>query len=425
MKHYDVIVIGMGLAGLMAAKAAVERGKSVLIMGKGVGTAHTHTGGIDLLGYYPAGSLDPVHNPLQSLDRLMEESPNHPYARVGEADIRKALTSFLDVFNGGNYTYLSQGEENTITLTPCGSTRPTYLFPSSMEWGGIEDERDLLIVGFDGLKDFYSPSIAHNLTSLREAGRISFKARSICLPLSRSSDRRMAPPPILARLFEEDGFRDKIADAVCAELKGEGRVAFPAVLGIEKAHEVQRELETRLSARVFESPTLPPSVPGYRLFQLFKRNLQEKGVTVIMGFSVAEALVRNGTCLQVTVACPPIERIYCAELYVLATGRFMGGGLEIRGDRVVEPLFDLPVHQPASRDKWFGDRFFSDKPHPIDKFGITADERLNPIDKGGRTVVRNLHVAGSILSHSDPLREKSGSGVALSTGYKAGKEEFH
>jgi len=425
MKHYDVIVIGMGLAGLMAAKAAVERGKSVLIMGKGVGTAHTHTGCIDLLGYYPAGSVDPVHNPLQSLIRLMEESPNHPYARVGEADIRKALTTFLDVFNGGNYAYLSRGEENTITLTPCGSTRPTYLFPSTMEWGGIEDAGDLLIVGFDGLKDFYSPSIAHNLASLREAGRISFKVRSISLPLSRFSDRRMAPPPVLGRLFEDHGFRDKIAQGVRAELKGEERVAFPAVLGIERAHEVKRELEARLGARVFEIPTLPPSVPGYRLFQVLKRNLQERGVTVIMGFSAAEATVREGTCLQVTVLRPPIQRSYSADLYVLATGRFAGGGLAVRGDRIVEPMFGLPVHQPFSREEWFRVRFFSDKPHPIEGFGVMVNEQLNPVDDHGNVAVNNLRVAGAILSGCYGLREKSGGGVAIATGYTAGKGEFH
>lgn len=425
MKHYDVIVIGMGLAGLMAAKAAAERGKSVLIMGKGVGTAHTHTGCIDLLGYYPAGSLDPAPNPLQSLNRLMEESPNHPYARVGEADIREALRSFLDVFNGGNCTYLSRGEENTITLTPCGSTRPTYLFPSTMEWGGIEDERDVLIVGFDGLKDFYSASIAHNLTSLREAGRISFKARSIFLPLCRLSDRRIAPPPVLGRLFEERGFRDKTAEGVRAELKGEERVAFPAVLGIERAQEVKRDLESMLGAKVFEIPTLPPSVPGYRLFQAFKGNLQGRGVTVIMGFSAAQVTVRDGRCLQVTVLRPPIQRSYSGDLYILATGRFAGGGLAVRGNRVVEPIFGLPVHQPFSREKWFRDRFFSDEPHPIEGFGVMVNGQLNPLDDHGNVVVNNLRVAGSILSGCDALREKSGGGVAIATGYKSGKEEFH
>jgi len=425
MKHYDVIVIGMGLAGLMAAKTAAERGKRVLLIGKGIGTAHTYTGCIDLLGYYPAQSSSPVENPFESLRRLIEERPDHPYARVGAPDIQNALTSFLGLFGEKGYHYLSQGEKNAITLTPSGCTRATYLFPSTMEWGGIEDSRDILIVGFHGLKDFYSAYIAHNLNSLRKERRLPFGARSISLPLSELSRRKTAPSSVLARLFEEEGFRNKIAEAVRTGRTGEERVAFPAVLGVERPREVRKELEAKLGTPVFEIPTLPPSVPGFRLFQTFKRDLKKKGVTIIMGFSVSEALVRDGKCLQVTVSSPPVQRSYSAEVYILATGSFFGGGLEAKGDRVVEPIFNLPVHQPVSRKNWFGDQFFSDEPHPIERFGIMVDERLNPVDEKGRVVVGNLHGAGSILSHSNALREKSGGGIALSTGYKSAKGELH
>jgi glycerol-3-phosphate dehydrogenase subunit B len=338
---------------------------------------------------------------------------------VGVSDIRNALTSFLGLFAEQDYTYLSQGEKNAITLTPMGSTRATYLFPSTMEWGGIEDDRDVLIVGFDGLKDFYGAYIAHNINSLRKERRLSFGARSISLPLSELSPRRTAPSSVLARFFEEEEFQDKIAKVIHAKRKGGERVAFPAVLGVERPQEVRRELEARLGTTVFEIPTLPPSVPGFRLFHTFKRDLQGKGVTIIMGFSAVAALVRDGRCLQVKVTTAPIERTYSAEVYVLATGSFFGGGLEVKGDRVVEPLFDLPVHQPVSRENWFRDRFFCDESHPIESFGIMVDERLNPIDEKGRVVVSNLHGAGSILSHCDALREKSGGGVALSTGYKS------
>lgn len=421
MRHYDVIVIGMGLAGLMAAKTAAQGGKSVLLIGKGVGTAHTYTGCIDVLGYYPPQSSDPVEIPFSSLSRLIEERPGHPYARVGTPEIRGALISFLGLFDEGGYHYLSGGEKNTLTLTPSGGTRTTYLFPSTMEWGGVEEARDVLIVDFDGLKDFYGAYMAHNLNFLGKEGRLSFKARSISLPLSELSDRKTAAPFVLARFFEAKRFRNKIVEAVRAARKGDERVAFPAVLGVERPHEVKQELEGKLGTTVFEIPTLPPSVPGYRLFQSFKRDLQRRGVTMIMGFSVAETVVRDDTCLGVAVSTPSIQRSYCAEVYILATGGFFGGGLKAKADRVVEPIFHLPVYQPASRENWFNDRFFPDEPHPIDAFGVRVNEQLNPIDDRGNVVVKNLRVAGSILSHCDALREKSGGGVALSTGYKSGK----
>jgi anaerobic glycerol-3-phosphate dehydrogenase len=48
--HYDIIIIGMGLSGLMAAKTAVDMGKKVLIFGKGVGSLSLFSNTIDVLG---------------------------------------------------------------------------------------------------------------------------------------------------------------------------------------------------------------------------------------------------------------------------------------------------------------------------------------------------------------------------------------
>ena len=46
--HYDLIVIGMGLSGLMAAKTAVDMGRKVLLIGKGLGTLTLFSNTIDL-----------------------------------------------------------------------------------------------------------------------------------------------------------------------------------------------------------------------------------------------------------------------------------------------------------------------------------------------------------------------------------------
>jgi len=423
MKDYDVIVIGMGLAGLMAAKTSAEEGKSVLLIGKGMGTAHTYTGCIDLLGYYPSESCLPTETPFEALNRLVVEAPKHPYALVGQQDIGEALTSFLGLFEERGYHYLSAGKRNSLTLTPSGYTRPTYLLPSTMEWGGVKDKRDVLIVGFHGLKDFYGDYIAQSLSSYGREGRLPFRTRSISLPLSELSPRKTAPSSVVARLFEDKSFRDAVVEAVKGEQKGEERVAFPAVLGLENPEEVKRELEAKLETTVFEIPTLPPSVPGLRLFQAFKRNLQQRGVTIIMGFWVTEAFVRNGRIQQVTVNRPPIQKTYSAQKYILATGNVFGGGLKATREKVVEPLFNLPVYGPLSREDWFRERFFSDEPHPMRHFGIMVNEQMNPVDEKGRVVVTNLCGAGSIIAHCNALGEKSGGGVALSTGYKSGKGE--
>ena len=76
--HYDLIVIGMGLSGLMAAKTAAEMGKKVLIIGKGLGTLSIFSNTIDLLGTIP-----PTMKMKDGLSQWVHDYPEHPYGKVG------------------------------------------------------------------------------------------------------------------------------------------------------------------------------------------------------------------------------------------------------------------------------------------------------------------------------------------------------
>jgi glycerol-3-phosphate dehydrogenase subunit B len=58
---------------------------------------------------------------------------------------------------------------------------------------------------------------------------------------------------------------------------------------------------------------------------------------------------------------------------------------------------------------------------PFNAFGIDVDQRLQPVDFQGEVVYSNLFAAGGIIAHGDSMNEKSGGGIAVSTGYWAGK----
>ena len=80
-----------------------------------------------------------------------------------------------------------------------------------------------------------------------------------------------------ARAFDTPAFRAEVAAQLSGRLGAAERVAFPAVLGIASPHAVWSELSHRLGRVVFEVPTLPPSVPGMRVYATLRDALRRAG----------------------------------------------------------------------------------------------------------------------------------------------------
>ena len=79
----DVIVIGSGMAGLVAAAAAAQRGKKTTLLSKGAGTLVIGGGIVDILGYTEAGKA--ILNPGAAVAQAQEA---HPYAKLGLENVR-------------------------------------------------------------------------------------------------------------------------------------------------------------------------------------------------------------------------------------------------------------------------------------------------------------------------------------------------
>jgi len=417
MKH-DVVVIGMGLSGLMAAKTAADHGLKTMVLGKGAGLLQAFLGEIDLLGYYPEDNPRMLERARPALESLIQDHPEHPYAKVGLEEIENALKAFAGLFGPKGYQYTGTPGRNTLLPTGIGSVKPSYLMPSTMTAGqGILSEPTLL-VGFQEFGNFYAAYAARNFQSLPQRNE-DLAIRGESISLSDISERKAFNPAALALQFEEDGFRKKLAEKIKKVMKGENLVGFPAVLGLKNPEKVKLDLEEQIGVKVFELPILPPSIPGMRLFEVFKDYLRAKGVRMIFGFEAGSAIRKNGRCQGVILKTPAGEKVHEADSFILATGGFFGGGLQAQGDRIVEPLFQLPVAQPGARSDWFQYEFLGRKGHPINQSGIRTNSRLNPLDESGKVLLENLFLAGRILGHHDALREKSLGGVDIATGYKA------
>jgi glycerol-3-phosphate dehydrogenase subunit B len=406
--HYDLIIIGMGLSGLMAAKTEAEAGQKILIIGKGMGSLSLFSNSIDVLGVPPLAGPNAMKM-SDGLSRWMKDHPRHPYSKVGLDRIEEALSSFTSLFPPP-YSFQAVGNGNCLIPTGAGTLRPTYLIPITMVAGTSLKKGDTLIVGFKGFKDFYADYVADQLN-----------CRGVTLSLSETFCEEITAIA-LARLMEKESFRETIGREIKEKLQGETQIGLPALLAVREPSKVKKELEGIIGAEVFEIPTLPPSVPGLRIFNRFKEWLIQRGVTFLLGYSVSKATLKEKKCEHIDVSNPPIFNSYSADRYILATGRFIGGGLVADEEKVFEPIFNLPVVQPKSREEWFGKSFFNNLPHPIHQAGILTDSSLRPVDENGNLILKNVWVAGSILADHHSVDEKSREGIEIATGYMAAKE---
>jgi glycerol-3-phosphate dehydrogenase subunit B len=409
---YDTVVIGTGLAGLSAALRLAEEGRGVAVLAKGVGATHLAPATIDVLGYVDG----PVDSPARALPEFAAANPRHPYCRLSVELLRESLGWFKARLEG--HGYRGDLDENFLVPTAIGVAKPTALVPETMVAGDVRRGGRFLFVGLRGLKDFFPAYLADNIARARLPGDVSVTTRTVELtpPLG---DARDVSGLGFARRFEQAEFRESVLTELRRHLVPGEIVGFPAVLGLGGAGEVWRELETRLGHPVFEVPTLPPSVPGVRLFETMTSALRRAGARLVVGSTVAGAEA-DGTRLEGVVAHTAGRPLtYRARSFVLATGGFASGGLQLDSSgNVRETVFDIPVAGlPGPDESRFEPGYFDE--HALSRAGVAIDAKMRPVNDEGGPVYENLHVAGATLAGAVPWRESSGNGLSLASGYAA------
>jgi glycerol-3-phosphate dehydrogenase subunit B len=389
-EHRDAVVVGVGLAGLTAAVRLAEGGARVLVLAKGVGATHLGPCTIDVLGYAP----ERVERPGDALAALPED---HPYALVG----RDGVAAAIDWFKEG-LPYSGGLDENMLLPTAVGALKPTAVVPETMAAGDLRGGGEVFVVGFRALKDFHAPLLADNL------GRAGIAARSVELDLTPEG-RADVNSLGFARAFDDPAFRAEVAAQLAGRLGAEERVAFPAVLGTAGA--AWAELQDRLARPVFEVPTLPPSVPGMRVFAALRERLRRAGARVILNAVVTGAERDGGRVTAVRARVGLRDVLHETGWVVLATGGFASGGIELDSRwQVRETALGLPVAGVPDGER-FKPGYFDD--HPMGRAGVRVDHELRP--EG----LENVLVAGATLAGAAPWKEKSGDGISLSTGHRA------
>jgi glycerol-3-phosphate dehydrogenase subunit B len=415
----DVLVIGGGLAGSMAALAAAREGADVRIVSAAENTLRVATGLIDVLGYAPGTEPGrkpaPLADPFEAIPDLPAE---HPYRTVGMDAVRDGLALFDEVA-GENYRG-EHTDRNALVPTAGGRVKPTARYPAGVAPGLATDERDALLVGFESLPALDSPLAADRL----QADGVPFDARGVTIRFP-ADFRTDAASTRYAHALDRDettddgrSVRDALAAAIGPHLDGERRVGLPPILGQSRHDEVRAHLERTLDTSIFEVPAGPPSLPGIRLESLLRDALSEAGVPVATGVPVVDATVEGDRIGTVTADRDGQSIPYRAEEYVLATGGLVGAGIESDRETIEEPIFDCHVPQPDDRQAWTDAEAFGS--HAFARFGLRTDADLRPLDADGETEFGNLRAAGAVLGGYDFAAERSGGGVSIATGFSAG-----
>ncbi|WP_324035893.1 glycerol-3-phosphate dehydrogenase subunit GlpB [Aeromonas caviae] len=415
---FDSIVIGGGMAGLSAALRLAEAGQKTLLMASGQSALHFSSGSVDL--------LESEGDPRAALPAFMAAHPDHPYSKVGMQNIEGSLAD-LQRHCAEEGLPLMRQEHNHHRLTPIGTLKSTWLSPDTCACVTDAPAPDaILLATLEGFRDFHPALAAANLATHARFAHSHILTGEIRLPqlaqFSRNPHEFRSAD--IARLFDKQGpgQQDLLADLareISRMVQGCGvpgcrHIVLPACLSLGLVGPRLSELERRTGCTIKEVATMPPSLIGMRMQEALKRRFMALGGTFLTSERVLGARYDGDKVIGVHSQHGE-DQLFEADHFVLASGSFFSRGLESRLGGIREPIFDADVLSLAERDAWAGRRLFDH--HPFMGFGVKTDERLRVL-RGGRPLA-NLYGAGSVLAHYDPIKEGSGSGVAVATGWQA------
>jgi glycerol-3-phosphate dehydrogenase subunit B len=237
----------------------------------------------------------------------------------------------------------------------------------------------------------------------------------------------LSPIEIARHLDHKEGL-----DGISAQLKdyteqfGATHVALPPILGLRKAVNNQTFLQKEIGAYVFELLGFPPSVPGLRLQQALEGLYQKAGGKLLVGHEAISYKIQDGVVKSIIAKAPHREISISARAFILASGKFIGGGLKGDENGIRETIFGLMTvtgsyHSaedilPSTATNRLA---ITPEGHPVLSAGLTVDPHFRPIKEDGLEWAPNLFAAGSVLAGYNYSVEKSGLGVALTSGFSA------
>lgn len=348
--HFDVIVAGAGTAGITGAAVAASRGLRVALVSTGPGSF--------VLG---AGCVE-----VEGIDR------NTP-------SLEDAIGFFRGFTELAGCGFRGGLDEKRLVPTILGSFQTVSLAPFYMWNGDPSAASQVAVVGIRGLSTFDSNYAAERLAY--HASKLDRGAKYTAYEIELSVEEGTFPGTLqFGNRYDRDvHFREELRDALKPIAAKANAILLPGILGLKSGQIEIEWMENQLGCLICEMATLPPSIPGMRLFNRLEARLRKAGVEVFTGFPIQQVQIENGHFKGVLLEAPARPLHLSSETLILATGPFSGRLLG------------------------------------ASSFGVNRD--LHPLDSTGAVIADNLYAAGAVLHNSTA---RGGNAMAILTGYASG-----
>lgn len=417
MKHSDIVVVGAGIAGLTAAITAARQGASVSVLSYGAGVLTIGSGMVDFLGYDNGKRI--TDNPFDHLQNL---PTNHPYNIVGKECVSESFDAFMSICaeNGLNMSIAPDGKNKT-SVSVLGTLRPTYMSSEASDAGGIFYSEKIGIVSVEWLKDCEAGLAVKQLKLYEQLKDKTFGIEMIKSPFEQT--HRAINCLDLARYVDNDEGFQWLKEALVPLSSKYDILLIPPICGISRHEEYFAKIRS-LGLDIVEMSSIPPGVGGVRVRRALYKTAVNLGVSFSENCFISRANTIGDTCVNLVALhndiAGALETEYFANKFIIATGGILGGGIKATPGKVTETIFGLDIACSPLVEDWSQADFFAEQ--PFESFGVSVDKNMTPIDKNGAELYSNVYFAGRSLGFYDFSREKSGYGVAISTGRKAALE---
>lgn len=407
----DVIVIGSGLAGLMAAYAAVKKGASVKVMSEGMGNLAISPGCIDLLGYDKEGQR--IDDPWAAIPKLPQD---HPYSLIGSEAIKESLAELQGALASQGlklapFTDAEGKAKNSLMPTIMGTFKPSWLVPTDMDSDQVQNAKQILILSIKGFRDCRPQMIRSQLQ--RYPGWANRNIDTLVLPAPFDEHGRALNALDLAHFLDLPHGRDWLMNRIKGVGKKYDLVLMPPMLGAKANSRIRSVVKEELGCPYVEMLSVPPGVTGLRIRDAMVDMLVSMNVEFYENAKVVRSTIESGKCKDITIHASGREFKQVAKTFIAATGGVIGGGVLLGQGKATEAVFGLEIPVPANVDEWSVPELFGN--HLVSRLGVETDKSLRNIN------LENVFFAGRTLGGYDYAAEKSGHGVACSTGWLAGK----